>query len=410
MHNCWSVNRIIFSIFQTQYKVPRLKKGSVPSKFPWTELIKLQEDVSGDKEADPIETLAAVPTGDDAVYRSDTHCEPTCDTSSAFEAVETALSGSASDLVSPKSNSENPTDSPPPITFEQLMASDISMPSGWNKQTVTYEDTKLIVCNTSRCAKIGGKFVTLTLKEIIVKADMTFEINVLGKPVGEDLKIDVSQLRSLEKLQDLIVMLNDLNICTGTKIFHQECRVGSAVYRDPSGTWRHANCALLVSSTLVCSACRMARKSIMAKCRRIKKCSNTTERSGLRVPSEDRSLVAKLKVKYRNAEKIALNAKAEIAKLKSTIDACEKKLSDSAKSLDEYLESTKVPENQMLALREIVAAAKRENLKGRRYSEEWLLFSMLLHMRSPAGYNFLHENQILPLPDVRTIRRYLKFE
>jgi len=32
---------------------------------------------------------------------------------------------------------------------------------------------------------------------------------------------------------------------------------------------------------------------------------------------------------------------------------------------------------------------------------------MLLHIRSPGGYNFLKNNNLLPLPSIRTIRRYL---
>jgi len=32
---------------------------------------------------------------------------------------------------------------------------------------------------------------------------------------------------------------------------------------------------------------------------------------------------------------------------------------------------------------------------------------MLLHIRSSGGYNFLKNNNLLPLPSIRTIRRYL---
>jgi len=32
---------------------------------------------------------------------------------------------------------------------------------------------------------------------------------------------------------------------------------------------------------------------------------------------------------------------------------------------------------------------------------------MLLHIRSPSGYNFLNKNNILPLPSISSIRRYL---
>jgi len=32
---------------------------------------------------------------------------------------------------------------------------------------------------------------------------------------------------------------------------------------------------------------------------------------------------------------------------------------------------------------------------------------MLLHIRSPAGYSFMQNNKLLPLPSVRRIREYL---
>lgn len=32
---------------------------------------------------------------------------------------------------------------------------------------------------------------------------------------------------------------------------------------------------------------------------------------------------------------------------------------------------------------------------------------MVLHIRSPGGYNFIKNNNLLPLPCIRTIRRYL---
>lgn len=49
---------------------------------------------------------------------------------------------------------------------------------------------------------------------------------------------------------------------------------------------------------------------------------------------------------------------------------------------------------------------KVKNSKGRRYSEDFIVLCMLLHIRSPGGYNFLKNNSLLPLPSIRTIRRY----
>ena len=46
--------------------------------------------------------------------------------------------------------------------------------------------------------------------------------------------------------------------------------------------------------------------------------------------------------------------------------------------------------------------------KGRRYSPEWLLNCLLLHIKSPATYNMLRDQGFLPLPCKSTITKYLR--
>lgn len=47
-------------------------------------------------------------------------------------------------------------------------------------------------------------------------------------------------------------------------------------------------------------------------------------------------------------------------------------------------------------------------MKGRRYSNEWLILCLLLHIRNSAAYNMLRNNNILPLPSKSTICKYLR--
>lgn len=63
---------------------------------------------------------------------------------------------------------------------------------------------------------------------------------------------------------------------------------------------------------------------------------------------------------------------------------------------------------QIIVINEIISSSKYANPKSRRYSPEWLLSCLLLHIRHPATYNFLKEQSILPLPDKSTVRRYLR--
>lgn len=60
-----------------------------------------------------------------------------------------------------------------------------------------------------------------------------------------------------------------------------------------------------------------------------------------------------------------------------------------------------------MVLKEIISIAKYSSKKSRRYSNEWLLTCILMHIRSPSMYSFIVANEILPLPSPRTIKRHL---
>lgn len=62
----------------------------------------------------------------------------------------------------------------------------------------------------------------------------------------------------------------------------------------------------------------------------------------------------------------------------------------------------------MVLIKECIAAAKVSHKKAMRYSHEWLLLCLLMHIRSSNSYDFLRDNNILPLPAKSTITHYLK--
>lgn len=73
----------------------------------------------------------------------------------------------------------------------------------------------------------------------------------------------------------------------------------------------------------------------------------------------------------------------------------------------QYFTTNNIPQNYLLVIKEIIASAKKKSLKGNRYTEDWMMLCMLLHIRSPAGYSFMQNNKLLPLPCIRRIREYL---
>lgn len=44
---------------------------------------------------------------------------------------------------------------------------------------------------------------------------------------------------------------------------------------------------------------------------------------------------------------------------------------------------------------------------GMRYNKDWMMESILLRIRSLACYEFQRNNDFIPLPDCRTINRYI---
>lgn len=76
-------------------------------------------------------------------------------------------------------------------------------------------------------------------------------------------------------------------------------------------------------------------------------------------------------------------------------------------TLAEKLSQLRLPEAQLTLIKKRVSASRYANKKSRRYTEGWLLLCLLLHIRSPSAYAFLRENDVLPLPFVSTVRKYL---
>ncbi|XP_024878382.1 uncharacterized protein LOC112458807 [Temnothorax curvispinosus] len=78
----------------------------------------------------------------------------------------------------------------------------------------------------------------------------------------------------------------------------------------------------------------------------------------------------------------------------------------SNKDLQEKCSELNIPVAQRTAFKEIIAVATKKDVKGRRYTEEWIMLCVFMHIRSPSCYEFLRKNNVVPLPCVRTIRSY----
>ncbi|XP_051158562.1 uncharacterized protein LOC127279948 [Leptopilina boulardi] len=67
-----------------------------------------------------------------------------------------------------------------------------------------------------------------------------------------------------------------------------------------------------------------------------------------------------------------------------------------------------LPEQQQKVVKTILKYGKLDNKHGMRYSREWILECILLRIKSRKAYIHLKNHQILPLPALTTLRRYMK--
>lgn len=68
----------------------------------------------------------------------------------------------------------------------------------------------------------------------------------------------------------------------------------------------------------------------------------------------------------------------------------------------------KLPHSQQLAVQACFAATKLKDKKGIRYSNEWIYECILLWIKSAKTYNHLRSRNILTLPSIKTLNRYIK--
>lgn len=90
------------------------------------------------------------------------------------------------------------------------------------------------------------------------------------------------------------------------------------------------------------------------------------------------------------------------------LQAAMKQLTDlQEQDVKEKLKGLDILPAQLLLLEECVSVARCASKTSRQYRDDWLLLCLLLHIRGPATYSFLRNNDILPLRCVTTVQKYV---
>lgn len=251
----------------------------------------------------------------------------------------------------------------------------------------------------------------VTTKVVDIDQNMQVSVSVMGRRVSVDAFHIRDDVATTEDVKTFLQSLHEIPICGGgpkTSVYPLAHPESASV--DACNRWRHKKCPLLVRGNSTCKWC-----SSLSDTLRIRQKREMDKRNGTKptkryrfssVPSSDRMLA------FRRARNALKRSKERLLKrvkvLREEMKQAQAKMqSMSMEVLNEKLGALKLPAPQVELIKECVSAAKCRSKNNRRYTEHWILICLLLHIRSPSGYSFLRDNEILPLPCVTTVRKYL---
>lgn len=282
----------------------------------------------------------------------------------------------------------------------------------WNAQKCENRDNSKLI---SIFTLYPVNNVPKLFKQCVIHKNMNIKFFVF------DTEIDPSNLFAKELL---LVLAGDINMKNIENILKDFDKVGvckggpefskcppSKIYSECATPitslqiWRHNKCPMIINV----ENCRLT------QCRYCSSLKNKLKIKNLRKPRFRLRLKTINNAKRDDFRRIAnrnykrlYRTKIKCQKLKTELNQLQDKLSEVDENvLSLNLDNNNIPEPQKILIKEIVNISKYSSANSRRYSEDWLLYCLLLHIRSPAAYNLLNHNNILPLPSPSTIRRYL---
>lgn len=180
-----------------------------------------------------------------------------------------------------------------------------------------------------------------------------------------------------------------------------EISVQNSTLKNCGVGWRHEKCSMVSINAERCEACKKYSKSLSAKMSRLKKKKNFKRFAPLANPHDQLQLKA-LQKKLKNQKNKAKRFKLKLDQLTSSLGDDQNKVANLTDADLKYVDA-----NEKIVIREIIAAAKVKDPRGRRYTDEFLMICMLMSIRSQSYYEFLRRNKIIPLPSTKTIRNYM---
>lgn len=257
-----------------------------------------------------------------------------------------------------------------------------------------------IIC-ISKMTTLDNACVILTKK--ILFTNTSIKIYIFDHQIDNTVLFKEGPLKNIADVEKVLAIFEDISICLGAMDIKKMPTNKSQHYIKDAylNVWRHNKCTYMMDSLSgtsknqnKCEYCLKIRKTIYYYQRKTN--LNITKVQLLRKKlNKQRKKETRLKEKYKDLCKTLKETKIKMKALN------ENSLIEKIKDIPN------ISSSQKFLIEECVRICKYKQKTSRRYASEWLVLCLLLHIRSPAGYDFLRKNEILPLPVVSTIRKYL---
>lgn len=241
-------------------------------------------------------------------------------------------------------------------------------------------------------------------KEITLLEDLTFELRIMNHPVDvKKIGLSEARVRNKREMEEVLKKVNSLAVCRGSQV-PASAKPTDCCYKEYSCIMRHKNCSLIIEEGRQCSWCKKLSCTISRKNQHPPR-READATTGLSLSSKEKKVFDAMTKKIAQLEEEIKKKDITLQDLSQKLGAMKKEMSEiETKSFEKILSDRNLSENEKLSIREIFSCSKAKSRKGRRYTDDWIIMCLMFHLRSPAGYRFVKDNKVLPLPSISSIR------
>ncbi|ODM87316.1 Transposable element P transposase [Orchesella cincta] len=233
-------------------------------------------------------------------------------------------------------------------------------------------------------------------KFIEVFENQTYEVRIRGKAVTG--QFENSMIKSTLDLQNMISQLTQMGLCPGAQNCNMFKKWPSA--HKVLNVWYSEECEQSTLDNTPCLKCSELKSTLVKAAEyALKKKQNA---------SADRmSIKLALKRKKNKASRLKTW---RLHKKNSELKSLQKKfLKNSETHLEKGItELQNIPEPLKLAMITAVRNAKAKSKTGKRYAADWLMYALLLKVKSPKGYRHARDTNMIPLPSPAHLSRLIR--